>query len=254
MAGFSVATATVGIGPTDPANSAEDDADAERQIWLGAATTPARPGRRCRRTERPIGARTRERGGLSWVTACSQQSSNSVLRCPTDRPRRGWKPKARASTRPTAVHTPKGQQWLKTNPAQGGDRWDTGRIEAFSDGVFAIAITLLILEVSVPESDFDDLWQGIADQWPSYLAYATSFITIGGIWMIHHGIFRRLRIREPLGHANQPAAAHGRLVPALPDEAPGRGDPRDGRRARRRHLLWRDAARDLTPAQRLCGE
>ena len=49
------------------------------------------------------------------------------------------------------------------------DRWGTGRIEAFSDGVFAIAITLLVLEISVPESDFEDLWKGIADQWPSYL-------------------------------------------------------------------------------------
>ena len=71
--------------------------------------------------------------------------------------------------------------------------WGTGRTEAFSDGVFAIAITLLILEVNVPETAFDNLWQGIADQWPSYLAYATSFITIGGIWLAHHGIFRRLQ-------------------------------------------------------------
>ena len=74
-----------------------------------------------------------------------------------------------------------------------GDRWGTGRTEAFSDGVFAIAITLLILEISVPETAFDNLWRGIADQWPSYLAYATSFITIGGIWLAHHGIFRRLQ-------------------------------------------------------------
>jgi len=74
-----------------------------------------------------------------------------------------------------------------------GDRWGTGRIEAFSDGVFAIAITLLILEVGVPESAFDNLWHGIAAQWPAYLAYATSFLTIGGIWMAHHGIFRRLQ-------------------------------------------------------------
>ena len=74
-----------------------------------------------------------------------------------------------------------------------GDRWGTGRIEAFSDGVFAIAITLLILEVAVPESEFGNLWRGIAHQWPSYLAYATSFITIGGLWMVHHGIFRRLQ-------------------------------------------------------------
>ena len=73
-----------------------------------------------------------------------------------------------------------------------GDHWGTGRMEAFSDGVFAIAITLLILEIDVPETAFVDLWGGIADQWPSYLAYATSFITIGGIWAAHHGIFRRL--------------------------------------------------------------
>lgn len=71
-------------------------------------------------------------------------------------------------------------------------RWNTNRLEAFSDGVFAIAITLLVLEISVPEAEFDDLWGGIADQWPSYLAYATSFVTIGAIWLAHHGIFRRL--------------------------------------------------------------
>jgi uncharacterized membrane protein len=72
-----------------------------------------------------------------------------------------------------------------------GGRFDTGRLEAFSDGVFAIAITLLVLEISVPEDAFSDLWSGIVDQWPSYLAYATSFLTIGGFWLAHHGIFRR---------------------------------------------------------------
>ena len=74
-----------------------------------------------------------------------------------------------------------------------GDHWSTGRTEAFSDGVFAIAITLLVLEIRVPEPAFAHLWRGIADQWPSYLAYATSFLTIGGIWLVHHGIFRRLQ-------------------------------------------------------------
>jgi uncharacterized membrane protein len=70
-------------------------------------------------------------------------------------------------------------------------RFETARLEAFSDGVFAIAITLLVLEISVPADEFDDLWRGIADQWPSYLAYITSFWTIGGLWIVHHGIFRR---------------------------------------------------------------
>jgi TMEM175 potassium channel family protein len=74
-----------------------------------------------------------------------------------------------------------------------GSRWDTSRTEAFSDGLFAFAITLLVLDIDVPESAFNHLWRGIADQWPSYLGYATSFLTVGGIWMVHHGIFRRLQ-------------------------------------------------------------
>ncbi|HVN61062.1 MAG TPA: TMEM175 family protein, partial [Gaiellaceae bacterium] len=65
------------------------------------------------------------------------------------------------------------------------NRWGTGRIESFSDGVFAIALTLLVFDLAVPASSFDDLWRGIAHEWPSYLAYLTSFITIGGLWMAH---------------------------------------------------------------------
>ena len=77
-----------------------------------------------------------------------------------------------------------------------GNRWETGRIEAFSDGVFAIAITLLVLDISVPAEAFDDLWSGILHEWPAYLGYATSFLTIGGIWLAHHGVFRRLRYAD----------------------------------------------------------
>jgi uncharacterized membrane protein len=72
-------------------------------------------------------------------------------------------------------------------------RWETGRTEAFSDGVFAIAITLLVLDIRVPPGELDNLWRGIVHQWPEYLGYATSFLTIGGIWLAHHGVFRRLR-------------------------------------------------------------
>jgi TMEM175 potassium channel family protein len=74
-----------------------------------------------------------------------------------------------------------------------GKRWETGRTEAFSDGVFAIAITLLVLEIHVPPTEFHDLWRGIVHEWPAYLGYATSFFTIGGIWLAHHAVFRRLR-------------------------------------------------------------
>ncbi len=72
-------------------------------------------------------------------------------------------------------------------------RWDTSRTEAFSDGVFAIAITLLVLDLAVPSEELHHLAHGILHQWPSYLAYLTSFVTIGGLWLAHHGIFSRLR-------------------------------------------------------------
>ena len=60
----------------------------------------------------------------------------------------------------------------------------TGRMETYSDGVFAIAATLLVLEFSVDSSE--ELGDQLLHLWPSYLAYVTSFITIGIIWMNHH--------------------------------------------------------------------
>jgi uncharacterized membrane protein len=64
----------------------------------------------------------------------------------------------------------------------------TGRLEAFSDGVFAIAITLLVLDLSVPSGSGDDLLGAFIDQWPSYLAYIVSFATIGAAWFAHTSI------------------------------------------------------------------
>jgi uncharacterized membrane protein len=64
------------------------------------------------------------------------------------------------------------------------DEPGTGRLETFSDGVFAIAATLLVLEFSV--TSYNDLGSELRHLWPSYLAFATSFLTIGIIWMNHH--------------------------------------------------------------------
>ncbi|MGH9252555.1 MAG: TMEM175 family protein [Acidimicrobiales bacterium] len=61
----------------------------------------------------------------------------------------------------------------------------TTRMEAFSDGVFAIAITLLVLEIGIPSGSEDDLLDAVMDQWPSYLAYLVSFSTIGAVWLAH---------------------------------------------------------------------
>jgi uncharacterized membrane protein len=69
----------------------------------------------------------------------------------------------------------------------------TNRLEAFSDGVFAIAITLLVLDLSVPEPGSGELGHELLAQWPSYAAYVVTFITIGIIWINHHAAFSRLR-------------------------------------------------------------
>jgi uncharacterized membrane protein len=67
------------------------------------------------------------------------------------------------------------------------------RLEAFSDGVFAIAITLLVIEIHPPELEAGEtLAHGLWAQWPSYLAYLVSFLTIGVIWLNHHRIFTQV--------------------------------------------------------------
>ena len=64
-------------------------------------------------------------------------------------------------------------------------------MESFSDGVIAVAITLLILNISVPKGD--NLADDLSDMWPQYAAYVTSFLTIGIIWINHHAMINRLR-------------------------------------------------------------
>ena len=68
----------------------------------------------------------------------------------------------------------------------------TDRLEAFSDGVIAIAITLLILEIHVPPARQGHLLDALAHQWPSYVAFVLSFVTIGIMWVSHHSMFERI--------------------------------------------------------------
>src|ERR1700755_2339199 len=64
----------------------------------------------------------------------------------------------------------------------------TGRLEAFSDGVFAIAITLLVLDLGVSSNAGRDLLHAIGSLWPASLAYVASFSTIGAAWLAHNAI------------------------------------------------------------------
>jgi uncharacterized membrane protein len=80
----------------------------------------------------------------------------------------------------------------------------TARTEAFSDAVIAIAITLLVLEIRVPEvGPHESLSHALWDLWPKYATFAVSFLTIGVMWVNHHALFERIgRIDRPLMFIN----------------------------------------------------
>ena len=75
----------------------------------------------------------------------------------------------------------------------------TNRAEAFSDGVFAIAATLLVLELKIPHVEPGGLSEALLEGWPSYATYIVSFLTIGIIWVNHHAVMERIKnVNRPL--------------------------------------------------------
>jgi len=70
---------------------------------------------------------------------------------------------------------------------------NTNRAEAFSDGVFAIAATLLVLELKVPHVEPGGLSEALLERWPSYATYVVSFLIIGIIWVNHHAVMDRIK-------------------------------------------------------------
>ena len=71
---------------------------------------------------------------------------------------------------------------------------EKGRVEAFSDGVFAVAITLLVLTIYVPKPDpRHSLVHQLLQHWPDFAAWLISFMVVGIIWVNHHGFFDKLR-------------------------------------------------------------
>ena len=75
----------------------------------------------------------------------------------------------------------------------------TGRVEAFSDGVLAIAITLLVLDLRLPDAPNRSLAALLGEQWPSYVAFVVTFAVIGIMWVNHHALFLRIaRVDRPL--------------------------------------------------------
>jgi len=93
--------------------------------------------------------------------------------------------------------------WLGVARAPGGKAGvdspsvhrDTSRLVSFSDAVFAITITLLVLEIR-PPTDYRNLLHGLVALWPSYLAYAVTFLFIGQVWVNHHVMFDHIRAAD----------------------------------------------------------
>jgi uncharacterized membrane protein len=75
---------------------------------------------------------------------------------------------------------------------RGGVGMSVARLEAFSDGVLAIVITLLILDIKVPVGAQGDLGTALVREWPQYVAYLVSFLIVGIIWLNHHATFNLL--------------------------------------------------------------
>jgi uncharacterized membrane protein len=94
-------------------------------------------------------------------------------------------------------------RWLGMARAPGGKAGvdspsvhrDTSRLVAFSDAVFAITITLLVLEIR-PPTDYTNLLHGLVALWPSYLAYGVTFLFIGQVWANHHVMFDPIRAAD----------------------------------------------------------
>jgi uncharacterized membrane protein len=133
----------------------------------------------------------------------SHRAKNSNSQSLTRRARR-WK-LADPSAAQHGVVSPviRSVRWLAMMRARGGKAGadspsvhrDTGRLVAFSDAVFAITITLLVLEIR-PPTDYSNLLHDLLALWPSYLAYGVTFLCIGQVWANHHVMFDHIRAAD----------------------------------------------------------
>ncbi len=90
----------------------------------------------------------------------------------------------------------------------------TGRTEAFSDGVLAVAITLLVFDLVTPMYSRGHLDHALLSLWPSYIAFLSSFVIVGVIWVNHHAIFRQIRtVDAALNWANMALLLGAVVVP-----------------------------------------
>jgi uncharacterized membrane protein len=117
----------------------------------------------------------------------------------------------------------------------------------FSDAVFAITVTLLVLEIR-PPTDYTNLLHGLAVLWPSYVAYALTFLFIGQVWANHHVMFDHIRAADRVILLLNTLLLM--IVAFLPFVRPGWGTAQRTRPADRGRLLWHRVRRDGPDVQR----
>ena len=116
------------------------------------------------------------------------------------------------------------EQGATATARERGSEFDYDRTVALSDGVFAIALTLLVLNIPLP-ADGDDLWSQLDDLLPNLGAYALSFAVLGFMWLRHHSFFRELRgIDRPLALLNLLYLGFVALIPFPTGLIAERGD------------------------------
>jgi uncharacterized membrane protein len=124
-----------------------------------------------------------------------------------------------------------GDERVSGHQGRDSPRSDVARAEAFSDGVLAIVITLLVLDLRPPPHEPGHLLEGLLAQWPTYLAYLTSYAYVGVVWTNHKAAFRRVRrMDRGLHWANLGVLFSTALLPfptALMADAVQEGDPSD---------------------------
>ena len=192
----------------------------------------------------PCRADRRGRGSRSARRAASSRRAGTIERRTASQP--SWRAaagKERPQVSDDPVHFP---QKTARRSARGA-LLPLDRFNAFSDGVFAIAITLLVLEIAIPHAGVRVL-PALREQWPEFLGYYISFAFIGGIWIAHSGVTKFMKQRGRGVVLAEPAAAALRRPAALQHGAHGHA-PERGRPQARGAVLRRQPAARLARAQ-----